>query len=86
MIQKDTFQKENEISEEIKQLVVIRIEVQMSPNLRLSIGGEGSLDANQMIAHVKKGDEIGRQIVQSHLNFIKAQANGQLINALTSVE
>ena len=55
-------------------------------NLKLSIGANESLDKGKMIEHVMKGDEVGRQIIQVHLNFIKAQASGQLASALISVQ
>jgi len=77
--------KKNGIDEKLKELVIARIEAQMSPNLRLSVGGGGSLDKDQIIEHIEKGDEVGKQIVQSHLNFIKAQSSGQLISALNSI-
>ena len=82
---KEKSNSENKITEEMKQLVVARIEAQVSPNLRLSIGSDGSFDRDEMIGHVKEGDDIGRKIIQVHLNFIKAQANGQLTSALNSV-
>lgn len=86
MTEKDVSKQKNEVSEDIKQLVITRIGAQMSSNLRLSIGDKGSLDRDEMIEHIKRGDEIGRQIINSHLNFIKAQASGKLISALNSVE
>jgi hypothetical protein len=75
-----------DISDEIKDLVIARIDARISPNLKLSIGDVGSLDKDQMIKHVREGDEIGRQIMQVHLSFIKAQASGKLISALNSVK
>ena len=75
----------DKINEKIKELVVARINAQVSPNLRLSIGGEGSFSKEEMIRHVQKGDGVGRQIVNAHLEFIKAQASGKLISALNSV-
>ena len=78
--------KENKFNDNIKELVIARIEAQMPSNLRLCIGQkEGSLSGSQMIEHVKGDDEIGNQIIQSHLNFLKAQSNGQLTSALNSV-
>jgi hypothetical protein len=74
-----------EFDENIKQLIITRIEAQMSPNLRLSIGNEKSLNIEEMIEHVKRGDSTGRLIVESHLRFIQAQASGALIQALNSV-
>jgi len=82
-MEKDNSNKE--FDENVKQLVITRIEAQMSPNLRLSIGDEKSLDKEEMIEHVKKGDETGKLIVESHLRFIQAQASGALIQALNSV-
>ncbi len=82
---KKTDSTKNEIDERARELVIARVEAQMSPNLRLSVGAEGSLDKEEMIEHVEKGDETGKQIVEAHLNFIKAQASGQLVSALTSV-
>ncbi len=78
--------KQDEYEESIKELVIVRIETQMSPNLRLSIGGQQeSLDKEKMIKHVIQGDEVGKQIVEAHLNFIRAQTSGQLVTALNSV-
>ncbi len=78
--------KENKFDEGIKELIIARIEAQMPDNLRLCIGQEeGSLSGAQMIKHVKDSDEVGNQIIQSHLNFLKAQSNGQLTSALNSV-
>ncbi len=75
-----------EISEDLKDLVITRIEADMSDDLRLCIGDEeGGLSSDQMIEHIRKGDNIGKHLVQSHLNFIKAQANGRLMTALNSV-
>ena len=78
-------QNSKEINEKIRDLVIARIEARMSPNLRLSIGQEGSLDKEQLIEHVKKLDSIGKQIIKVHLNFMKAQASGQLASALNTV-
>jgi len=85
MTDSNNSKERNNVKKEIKELVITRIEAQMSPNLRLSIGNQGSLNANEMIEHVKKGDEIGKQIIESHLRFIRAQASGHLLTALTSV-
>lgn len=76
----------NELSERIKELVIARIEARMSKNLRLSVGSNGSsLTKSQIIEHINSGDEIGKQIVRVHLNFLRAQATGELNTALLSV-
>ncbi len=74
-----------ELNEKLKELIIARIEATMSPNLKLSIGADGSLDKQEMIDHVKNGDEIGKKIAMVHFNFMRAQATGQLTSALNTV-
>lgn len=76
---------EKEISEEMKELVITRIDVQTPSNLKLSIGPY-CLTKEEMIEHVRKGDDIGRQIVKTHISFLKALASGEFVRAITSVE
>ncbi|MFW6283178.1 MAG: hypothetical protein ACOC1P_03965 [Minisyncoccales bacterium] len=71
--------------EEIKKLVVARIKASMSPNMRLSVGMGGRLDMEELIDHVNKEDEVGKQIIQAHLNFLKAQSSGELTKVLNTV-
>ncbi len=78
-------EKEIQINEKIKQLVIARIEAQMPSNLRLSMGFGGSMTKEEMIDHVKKGDEQGNHIVTMHINFIKAITSGKLIKEVNSV-
>ncbi len=73
------------IPENIKELVITRIEVQVPGNLKLSIGSYGSMNKEEMIEHIKKSDEIGQKIVQTHLNFLKALVSGEVAKAIASV-
>jgi hypothetical protein len=77
--------EEPEISEEIKKLVMARIDARMPANIKMSIGSSGSLSKEEMIDHVKKGDEEGRQIVNMHMNFIKAVSNGDFTKELNTL-
>jgi len=81
-----TAKHKEEISGLLKELVITRIEAQMPSTLRISIGAYGSFTKEQLIGHVKDGDEIGRQVVKMHISFIKAQASGAFIEALNSVD
>ncbi len=76
--------RENIFTDEEKELVILRIETTPS-NLRLSIGGGKSMTKEEMIEHVKKGDEIGKQIIKAHLNFLRNVASGNLTDLLSSV-
>ena len=78
--------KEKGIPESIKELVITKIEAQMPSHLKLSIGSYGTLSKEEMIEHVKKEDAIGKQIVEVHLSFLKALANGEFTKAIASVE
>ncbi len=74
-----------EMNEDIKKLVIARIDAKMPAHIKMSIGNLGSLSKEEMIQHVKDGDEQGKQIVQMHLNFIKAVTSGQLITELNKI-
>lgn len=78
--------KNDEVSEEAKTLVVARIDAQVPSNLRLSIGSFGGMTKEEMIEHVKEGDEVGKQIIKSHLRFLQAQSSGKITRALVSAE
>ena len=72
-------------SEKIKELIIARIDAKMPAHIKMSIGGKGTLSKEEMIEHVKKGDETGKQIIQMHLNFIKAITSGKLMKEVSQV-
>ena len=76
---------ENENNEEIKKLVLARIEV-MPQNYKLSIGNFGTLAKEELIMHVKEGDTIGQQMINMQLRFIKALTSGKLVETLNKNE
>jgi hypothetical protein len=73
-----------EINQEIKEVVIMRIE-SMPSNLKLSIGNNQSLTKEDMIKHVMEEDDTGRQIINSHISFMKAIARGDFTKAITSI-
>ncbi|MFH0712090.1 MAG: hypothetical protein V1889_03195 [archaeon] len=75
----------NNFEEKWKQLVVERVNAGMSANLKLSIGMGKSFNKEEVLEHVRKGDEIGQQVINMHKNFMQAQVSGQFTNALNSV-
>lgn len=78
------YKKKEEILNELKETVIMRIDA-LPSNLKLSIGGGESLTKEEMIRHVKEGDETGKQIINSHLSFMQAIARGKFTKALASV-
>ena len=70
-----------EREESIKELVLERLDI-MPQNLKLSIGGQGTFTKQELIENVKNGSEIGHQVVEMEMNFIRALASGRLIDTL----
>ena len=77
---------ENEITETMKNSVIARIDAQVPSNLKLAMGSYGGMSKEEMIEHVKKGDEIGKQIVKKHIQFLRAVAKGEITDALASLK
>ena len=50
-----------ELNNEIKKLVIARLEI-LSPETGLSFCPGGSFTRDELIEHVKQGDEIGKKI------------------------
>ena len=72
-------------SEDIKELVIARLEV-LSPDKGFSIGGVEGLTRNELIQHVKEGDEIGKKVIEVELTFLKALKDGVLLEQLNERE
>ncbi len=77
--------KKIEINEEMKELVIARVEAQVPSNLSLSIGNFGRMSKAKMLEHIRKGDGIGKKIIESHIRFLRAQSSGEVTRALVSV-
>ena len=71
-------EKNERISDEVKELVVARLDV-MPSIYKLSIGRQGTFTRDELIQEVKKNSLIGNQIVKMELNFIKALTTGKII-------
>lgn len=74
-------EKDEKISEDVKELVIARLEI-MPSTYKLSIGSDGTFTKKQLIEHVMAEDKIGNQIARMQLNFIKALTTGKLIETL----
>lgn len=66
----------NDLQKQIKELVIARI-LTLPEDVSLSVGNE-DLKREQLIAHVKKEDEIGKDIIDMQLEFIRDMASGAL--------
>ena len=61
--------------EEMKKLVILRLE-SMPDTIKVSVGSEGELSKNDLIAHVKKGDKLGKLVVDMQLKYLQAMKEG----------
>ncbi len=61
--------------EEIKKLVIARLSA-MPKNIKVSIGAYGSFDKYELIERVKKGDEIGKKIMEIQMFYLKSIKRG----------
>ena len=73
-----------ELSDAIKDLVIARLDL-IPPNLGVSIGGQGNFTKDELIEHVKKGDEIGQQIARIEMTFLKAVKEGILLDEILKI-
>jgi len=78
--------KKEETLEQIKEIVIARIDAQMPSHLKLSVGSYGTMSKEEMIKHVKKDDLMGKQIVRAHMSFLKSLVSGEFRRAMVSVE
>lgn len=77
--------KEITITEDIKDLVMARIDL-MPPDLAVSIGSSGTFTKNELIEHIKQGDEVGKTIIKAEMEFLEALKSGTLLREINSLE
>ncbi len=72
---------EQQIPEELKELVIARLNV--IPNgVKMSIGADGEFTRGELIEKVNEGGAIGQQIVKSQLEFLQALGEGRFLEEL----
>lgn len=69
--------------EDLKELVIARIEVRPG-NKKTFIGGPdgGEFSKEDLIEHVRRGDSIGRKVIEIEMTFLKALKDGSLLNQI----
>jgi len=67
--------EENQIDEELKKIVIARLEVFPSDK-RISIGSLGELTKQEMIENVEKGTNVGEKIIEIQLNYLRSLKEG----------
>lgn len=57
--------------EDVRKLVVARLSV-LSPDTYLAIGSDGSFSRDDMIERVNAGDEIGKEIIDMQMEWLRS--------------
>jgi len=65
---------DSELKEQLKRLVLERINV-MPDTLRMAVGST-ELTKTDIVKHVRDEDEIGRQVIEMELSFLRDLASG----------
>jgi len=63
--------KPQNISEDIKNLVIARLET-IPSNVEISIGGDGSFTVSDLIEKVRKQDDIGKKMIEIQLAYLRS--------------
>lgn len=63
--------------EDVKQLVIERLGT-LPPDKEISIGADGSLNRDELIEHVEKGDRIGKKMMEIEMTFLRSLKEGLL--------
>ncbi len=64
-------QPETTITPEIIALVVARLEA-LPPNVAISVGEERGLDMSDLIERVRACDEVGKQVIEMQLTYLRS--------------
>lgn len=74
---KNNFVRDNE-----RDLVLARLDV-MPQNFKLSIGDMGVFNKEELKEHVQKEDEVGKQVIDMQMKFIRDLTSGRIMETLT---
>jgi len=71
--------KNNISNSEIQKLVIERVRT-LPAGRKISIGSEGDFSKEELIGHIKRGDNIGKKMVDVQLSFLQSLKTGTLLN------
>lgn len=66
------------------ELIIARLET-LSPKVYFASGNGSNISRNDMINHVRKGDETGREFTETEMEFLRAMKDGKLIKQMLSI-
>lgn len=63
------------VEEEQKKLVLERFKT-LNPDSKIFLGGDSQVSVKELMGHVEKGDEFGKNIVQVQMKMLQILAKG----------
>jgi hypothetical protein len=64
-----------DIDKDIQDLVIARLQT-LPEGVELSIGSEGDFTRDELIEHVRSGDEIGQKMIELEMSFLRSLKTG----------
>ena len=64
-----------DIENEQKELVLQRLKT-LNPNSKILLGGEKEITVKELIEHVEKGDQFGKNIVKVQIRMLQVLTSG----------
>ncbi len=85
MAREEELKKSGKISEDLKNLVIYRLDT-LPSDKKISIGSSGEFSKSELIEHVKRGDGIGQQIADIEITFLRALKDGTLLEDMIRLD
>lgn len=77
--------KKTKLKEKEIELIIARLEV-ISPDIYFASGNGSSISRDDMIKHVRNGDEVGNEFMETEMEFLRAMKDGKLLKQLISFQ
>lgn len=74
--------KPEKIQPELKKLVLWKLDTELPPNFKLSIGNKGTFTKEELKKNIEEESEIGRLYVKMELSFMKDLISGKVTETL----
>jgi hypothetical protein len=64
-----------DVDKDIQDLVIARLQT-LPDGVELSIGSEGDFTKDELINHVRQGDDVGQKIIELEMSFFRSFKSG----------
>jgi hypothetical protein len=64
-----------DIDKDIQDLVIARLQT-LPEDVELSIGSEGDFTKDELIDHVRQGDDVGQKMIELEMSFLRSLKSG----------